>query len=102
MNYSYIFPGFLEGYADAIVKMQGLLSFGKNSDGTPTPEQFLPLPFNMNLEKKVALDFEASMPLGQGQKITSGLSMLFDLSNPKQLKPEMNFYVSCKMNWVRF
>ena len=99
LNYSYIFPGILQGVADGSVKLQGLASFGKNSDGT-TPAQTLPL--NINLEKKLALDFELDFPLAQGQKFTGGFSMLFDLNDMNKLEPEMNFYIQCKMNWLRF
>ena len=101
VNYSYIFPGILNGMADGIVKIQGLASFGKNSDGsTPTPE--LALPFNINLERKAALNFELDLPISQGQKFTGGFSMLFDLNDMNKLEPEINLFVQCKMNWLRF
>ena len=101
MNYSYILPGILQGVADGSVKIQGLASFGKNSDGTtPVPE--LALPMNLTLERKMALDLELDFPISQGQKLTGGFSMLFDLNNLKKWEPDMNFYIQCKMNWLRF
>ena len=101
LNYSYIFPGILQGLADGSVKLQGLASFGKNSDGTtPVPE--LALPMNLNLERKMALDLELDFPISQGQKLTGGFSMLFDLNDMKKFEPDMNFYIQCKMNWLRF
>ena len=101
MNYSYIIPDIFNGLADANIKLQGLASFGKNSDGT-TPVQEKSLPLNFNMEKKFALDFEIDFPISQGQKFTAGLSTLFDVNDPNDIKPDMNFYIQCKMNWLRF
>ena len=101
LNYTYIFPGILGGMADGNIKVQSLASFGKNSDGqTPVPE--LPLPFNLNIEKKLGLDFELDFPVSLGQKFTCGLSMLFDFNDPSDIKPDINFFVACKLNWLRF
>ena len=101
LNYSYIIPGILQGVADGSVKLQGLASFGKNSDGS-TPDPELKLPLNLKLEKKVALDLELDFPIAQGQKFTGGFSMLFDLNDRNKVAPEMSFYIQCKMNWLRF
>ncbi len=101
MNYSYIFPGILGGVAAGNIKLQGLASFGKNSDGT-TPKQSDINFLNFKLEKKVALDLELDFPLAQGQKFTGGFSMLFDLDKKIKQKPDMTFYLACKMNWLRF
>ena len=99
-NYSYIFPGIIQGMADGNIKVQGLMSFGKNSDGT-TPSQSLPM--NFKIEKKLALDFELDFPVSIGQKLTGGLSLLFDLNDiNKNSKPDFSFYIACKMNWLRF
>ena len=87
LNYSYIFPGVLQGVADGSVKLQGLASFSNKT---------------FVLEKKAALDFELDFPLSQGQKFTGGFSMLFDLNDMNKFEPEMNFYIQCKMNWLRF
>ena len=100
LNYSYIFPGIIQGMADGNIKVQGLMSFGKNSDGT-TPSQSLPM--NFKIEKKLALDFELDFPVSIGQKLTGGLSLLFDLNDiNKNSKPDFSFYIACKMNWLRF
>ena len=101
MNYSYILPGLLGGTADGNIKLQGLASFGKNSDGT-TPEPSKVNFLNFKLEKKLALNFEIDFPLDQGQNFTGGFSMLFDLDKNLKQKPDMSFYLSCKMNWLRF
>ena len=100
INYATIFPGIFGGLCDGNIKVQGLASFGKNSDGqTPVPE--LPLPLNLKLEKKFALDLGLDFPVSVGQKFTTGFSFLFDLDK-KSYKPDINFYVSCKLNWLRF
>ena len=101
LNYALIFPGVLGGLADGNISVQGLASFGKNSDGTtPVSEQSLPL--NFNIEKKVALNLELDFPISLGQKITTGFSFLFDLNNTSDPDMDTNFYISCKMNWLRF
>ena len=101
LNYALIFPSILGGLADGNIKVQGLASFGKNSDGlTPAAEQSLPL--NFNIEKKVALNCELDFPISLGQKFTTGLSFLFDLNNSSDPDMDVNFYISCKMNWLRF
>ena len=100
LNYSYIYPGILGGLADGTIKVQGLASFGKNSDGlTPVPE--LALPLNFNIERKLGLDLELDFPISLGQKFACGCSFLFDFENGSK-KPDINFFVSCKLNWLRF
>ncbi|MBR5032637.1 MAG: hypothetical protein IKX70_03135 [Treponema sp.] len=101
LNYAYIFPGILGGMADGAIKLQGLASFGKNSDGT-TPSQGTLNVLNFKLEKEVALNLELDFPVSQGQNFTGGVSFLFDLSNKQQKKPDINLYIACKMNWLRF
>ena len=98
LNYTYIMPGFLGGFMDANFGVQGLASFGKNSDGT-TPQTDNPLNFKM--EKKLAMNLEMGLPLSVGQKISTGVSMLLDLDDVHDTEPVFNFYLSCKLNWLR-
>jgi hypothetical protein len=99
LSYSYIVPEILNGYGELSMNAQGLLSFGKNSDGK-TPETGLPL--NIQIEKKFSLGAELGMPLGLEQKFALGYTALFELADGKIQKPETKLYVTCKMNWLRF
>ena len=99
LNYSYIIPDVLSGFADMSFNVQGMASFGKNSDGkTPDTEK----PLNFQLDKKFTLGLELSMPLGLGQKIALGYSGLFEVKDGKVGSPDAKFYLTCKFNWLRF
>ena len=99
LNYTYCMPGLLFGMGDANFIVQGLASFGKNTADGGTPETGNPL--NFNLEKKVNIGAEMSFDFGLSKKLTAGFAGLFDLSksNPST---EWNFYISAKINWLRF
>ena len=97
VNYSYIVPGILQGLFDGCFGVQTLASFGKNSDGT-TPDTDAPL--NFKVEEKIALNMELSVPLGVGQKIATGLSTVINWADTS-IEPDFNFYISCKLNWLR-
>ncbi len=99
VNYSYSIPGLFFDFADVGFNVQGLASFGKNSDGK-TPDSGNPL--NFKLEKMFNLGAEISVPLGLGQKIAVGYSALFGAEDETFTKPKTNFYVTCKFNWLRF
>ena len=99
LNYSYIMPGLFSGVMDVNIGIQTLASFGTNSDGTTAKTG---KPLNFKLDQKAALNLELAMPLAVGQKITAGLSLLFDLADKNSSEPDFNFYISCKMNWLRF
>ena len=98
INYSYIIPGMIGGMMDGNFGVQGLASFGKNSDGS-TPETDKPL--NFDLDKRIALNMEMGVPLGVGQKFAAGLSVILDLDEVLDTEPVVNFYISCKCNWFR-
>ena len=99
LSYSYIIPDILSGVADANLIAQGLASFGKNHADGGTPETGNPL--NFNLEKKLNFGIELNFKLGGTNKLAVGYAGLFDLGkSPDQ--GEFNFYVSCKLNWLRF
>ena len=99
LNYSYIVPDILAGYADLNFNVQGIASFGKNSDGkTPDTKQ----PLNFQLDKKFNLGLELSMPLALGQKLALGYTALFQIQNGKVQSPDTKFYLNCKLNWLRF
>lgn len=97
MNYSYIIPGMF-GVMDGNFGVQALASFGKNSDGT-SPDTGNPL--NFNLEKNLAFNLEAGLPLGLGQQFAAGLSVILNLDKVLDAEPLVNFYISCKLNWFR-
>ena len=99
LNYAYIIPNILYGLGDLNFNVQGMLSFGKNSDGK-TPETNLPL--NIQIERKFSLGAELSVPLGLEQKLALGYSGLFEFNEGKMSKPQTKFYLTCKMNWLRF
>jgi hypothetical protein len=46
------------------------------------------------------LAFEATFNAGAGQKLGIGYAALFDFT--KDNKTEWNFYVTAKLNWIRF
>ena len=99
LSYSYIIPDIFSGIADANLIAQGLASFGKNHADGGTPETGNPL--NFNLEKKLNFGIELNFKLGGTNKLAVGYAGLFDLGkSPDQ--GEFNFYVSCKLNWLRF
>ena len=97
VNYSYVIPGILEGTFDGSFGIQTLASFGKNSDGS-TPQTNNPL--NFKLEEKIAFNMELAVPLAVGQKIATGLSTIINWTEDK-IEPDFNFYISCKLNWLR-
>lgn len=97
VNYSYVIPGILEGTFDGSFGIQTLASFGKDSDGS-TPQTNNPL--NFKLEEKIAFNMELAVPLAVGQKIATGLSTIINWTEDK-IEPDFNFYISCKLNWLR-
>ena len=98
-NYSYIMADALPDFADLSFNVQGMASFGKNSDGK-TPDTKNPL--NFQIEKKFNLGMDLSVPLGVGQKIALGWTALFALEDGKVKSPDTSFYITCKLNWLRF
>ena len=98
LNYTYTMTNFIPGIADGSMSVLGMASFGKNSIDKTTPDTGLPM--NLRLEKKLNLGFEASFNAGAGQKIGIGYAALFDFTNNN--KTEWNFYVTAKLNWIRF
>ncbi len=98
LNYSYTMPDFFFGIADGCLTVQGLASFGKNNTDKNTPETGLPV--NLKLEKKLNLGLEACFNAGAGQKLGVGYAALFDFENNS--KTTWNFYVTAKLNWIRF
>ena len=99
LNYAYIIPDIIPGFGDLSLNAQGILSFGKNSDGT-TPETGLPM--NFQIERKFNLGAELSMPLGFEQNLALGYTAMFELDGGNIKTPETKFYVTCKLNWLRF
>ena len=97
VNYSYIIPGILGGIFDGAFGAQALASFGNNSDGS-TPQTNNPL--NFKLEEKLALNMELSIPLSVGQSLATGLSTVIYWAD-KDKEADFNFYLSCKLNWLR-
>ena len=99
LGYTYIMPGFVFGAADLNLFAQGMASFGKNSDGQ-TPDTKLPL--NFNLEQKINIGAEIGLPLSLGQKLAVGYSALIELKEGDVSTPDTKFYVTIKMNWLRY
>ena len=98
LNYTYTMNNLIPGIADGSMRVLGMASFGKNTADKNTPETGLPL--NLKLEKKLNLAFEATFNAGAGQKLGIGYAALFDFT--KDNKTEWNFYVTAKLNWIRF
>jgi hypothetical protein len=92
-------PGLLSGIADGNFVIQGLASFGKNTADGNTPDTGNPL--NFNLERKVNVAAELSFSMGATQKLAVGYACLIDFD--KIIEDSAgNFYITCKMNWLRF
>ena len=98
LNYSYTMPDFFFGIADGCLTAQGLASFGKNKTDKNTPSTGLLM--NLKIEKKVNLGLEACFNMGTGQKLGFGYAALFNFEDNS--KTTWNFYVTAKLNWLRF
>ncbi|MBO4534116.1 MAG: hypothetical protein J5726_10555 [Treponema sp.] len=98
LNYTYTIPSFFFGMADGSFSAQGLASFGNNHTDKNTPSTGLPM--NLQIEKKINLGMEARFNLGATQKLGIGYAALLDLGN--NTKTTWNFYVTAKLNWIRF
>lgn len=98
LTYTYTIPGLFSSTTDGSIVAQGLASFGKNTaaGGTPETGNFL----NFTLEKKLNLGFELGIPAGISQKIAVGYTGLIDFTKGLA-ETKWNFYISCKMNWIR-
>ena len=99
LSYTYNIPDLISGVADGNLVLQGMASFGKNTVDGGTPETGNPL--NFNLEKKLNAGFELCFNLGLTKKLALGYTGLFDFTKDIS-KSQWNFYVTCKMNWLRF
>ena len=91
-------PDFFFGIADGCLTAQGLASFGKNNTDKNTPSTGLLM--NLKIEKKVNLGLEACFNMGTGQKLGIGYAALFNFEDNS--KTTWNFYVTAKLNWLRF
>ncbi len=101
LSYSYIVPGILGGVADFNLITQGLASFGKNHIDGGTPDSGLPL--NFNIEKKFSLSAELCFDFGGTNKLALGYTGLLNLEKGLNLSnTSTSFYLSCKLNWLRF
>ena len=99
LSYTYIIPDLISGVADGNLVFQGMASFGKNTVDGGTPETGMPL--NLYLDKRLNAGFELCFDLGLTKKLAIGYTGLFDFTKDIS-QSQWNFYVTCKINWLRF
>ena len=59
------------------------------------------MPLNLYLDKRLNAGFELCFDLGLTKKLAIGYAGLFDFTKDIS-QSQWNFYVTCKINWLRF